>query len=75
MTEGMEDDDVRNGARVTPSPSSRVCPHCLNPHTIVADERYRGLMRFCPMCDYSWVIGEVSQNDEAAAKRGSNHDK
>jgi hypothetical protein len=68
----VDDDHVRNDAsQAPPAPSSRVCPHCLNPHTIVADERYRGLMRFCPMCDYSWVIGEVSQQDEAAPKRGS----
>ena len=73
LTEGMND-DARNGERMArPLPSRGTCPHCLNPHTIVADERHRGVMRFCPMCDYSWVIGEVGEED-AAPKRGSNSD-
>jgi hypothetical protein len=66
-------DDARNGERMPrPLPSAGTCPHCLNPHTIVADERFRGVMRFCPMCDYSWVIGEVGE--DAAPKRGSTSD-
>ncbi len=55
------EDDVRDSAR-RPAPTSRTCPQCLNPHTVVAEERYRGLMRFCPMCDHSWVIGQVSDD-------------
>ena len=43
-------------------PAGRVCPQCLNPHTVVADQRYRGVMRFCPMCDYSWVVGQVTHD-------------
>ena len=41
---------------------SHVCPQCLNPHTIVVDLSYRGMMRFCPMCDHSWVIGQVNRD-------------
>jgi len=64
-------DDARNGApNARPIPSRRACPHCLNPNTIVADQRYGSAMRFCPMCDYSWVLGEGG-DDEAAPKRGS----
>jgi hypothetical protein len=64
-------DDARNGDRTArPLPSRGTCPHCLNPHTVVAEERYRGVMRFCPMCDYSWVIGEAGE-DDAAPKRGA----
>lgn len=37
------------------------CPECLNPHTIVAEHVYRGVLRFCPMCDHSWVVGQVSR--------------
>ena len=61
-------DDARNEVSTRPAPTPRTCPQCLNPHTIVAEERYRGLMRFCPMCDYSWVIGQVS-DDTGKAKR------
>ncbi len=67
LTESMED-EARNGASARPAPTSRTCPQCLNPHTVVADERYRGLMRFCPMCDFSWVIGQVS-DDTGRPKR------
>jgi hypothetical protein len=67
----MNDDDARNGVpNGRPIPSGRACPHCLNPNTIVADQRYRGVKRFCPMCDYSWVTGEAG-DDEAAPTRGS----
>jgi hypothetical protein len=63
------EDDVRNDATARPAPTLRTCPQCLNPHTVVAEERYRGVMRFCPMCDFSWVIGQV--NDEGGRpKRG-----
>ena len=61
-------DDARNEVSTRPAPTSRTCPQCLNPHTVVAEERYRGLMRFCPMCDYSWVIGQVS-DDTGRSKR------
>ena len=57
------EDDVRNDATARPAPTLRTCPQCLNPHTIVAEERYRGLMRFCPMCDFSWVIGQVNDDN------------
>jgi transposase-like protein len=60
-------DDARNEVSTRPAPTSRTCPQCLNPHTVVAEERYRGLMRFCPMCDYSWVIGQV--DDAGKSKR------
>jgi hypothetical protein len=63
-------DDPRNDASPRPAPTSRTCPQCLNPHTVVAEERHRGLMRFCPMCDYSWVIGQVN-DDPARPKRGN----
>jgi hypothetical protein len=62
------EDDVRNDATARPAPTLRTCPQCLNPHTIVAEERYRGLMRFCPMCDFSWVIGQVG-DDNGRPKR------
>ena len=61
------EDDVRDAAP-RPAPTSRTCPQCLNPNTVVAEERFRGLMRFCPMCDYSWVIGQVS-DEPARPKR------
>ena len=61
-------DDARNEVSTRPAPTSRTCPQCLNPHTVVANERYRGLMRFCPMCDHSWVIGQVS-DDNGRSKR------
>jgi hypothetical protein len=41
--------------------TAKTCPECLNPHTVVADQQYRGLMRFCPMCDHSWIVGQVSK--------------
>jgi hypothetical protein len=63
-------DDVRNDATARPAPTLRTCPQCLNPHTVVAEERYRGIMRFCPMCDFSWVIGQVS--DDGQPKRENN---
>jgi transposase-like protein len=63
------EDDACNDATPRPAPTSRTCPQCLNPHTVVADERSRGLMRFCPMCDYSWVIGQVG-DDAGKEKRG-----
>jgi hypothetical protein len=62
------DDDVRD-ARARPAPTSRTCPQCLNPHTVVAEERFRGLMRFCPMCDYSWVIGQVGDEAKRPTER------
>jgi hypothetical protein len=61
-------DDARNEVGTRPAPTSRTCPQCLNPHTVVAEERYRGLMRFCPMCDYSWVIGQVSDDTEKSTR-------
>jgi hypothetical protein len=64
----MTEEDVRNDARARPAPSARTCPQCLNPHTVVADEQYRGVMRFCPMCDYSWVIGEVKQDGDGGRR-------
>ena len=71
QVDGRMNDDARNGERrPRPLPARGTCPHCLNPHTVVADESYRGLMRFCPMCDYSWVIGDGGEED-AAPKRGA----
>jgi hypothetical protein len=62
------EDDVRNNGTARPAPTLRTCPQCLNPHTVVAEERYRGLMRFCPMCDFSWVIGQVNDDNGRTKK-------
>jgi transposase-like protein len=56
------EENARNDARTRPAPTPRTCPQCLNPHTVVAEERYRGVMRFCPMCDYSWVIDDAGRS-------------
>ena len=42
-------------------PLRAMCPECHNPHTIVAEQRPRGMLRFCPMCDHSWTVAQVSR--------------
>jgi hypothetical protein len=49
-------------------PLRAMCPQCHNPHTIVAEQRYRGMLRFCPMCDHSWVVGQVTREKDAQSK-------
>jgi hypothetical protein len=57
----MSDDAIDEAPPRSPR-TPAMCPQCHNPHTIVAEQLYRGIMRFCPMCDHSWVIGEVSRD-------------
>ena len=61
-------DDVPGGDPPRPIPLRAMCPQCHNPHTIVAEQRYRGMMRFCPMCDHSWVVGQVSREPGGSHK-------
>jgi hypothetical protein len=46
----------------------RTCPQCLNPHTVLTDQQYRGRRRFCPMCDYSWSIEQPGKDTPAERK-------
>jgi hypothetical protein len=62
----MSDETTRAAPR--PIPLRATCPQCHNPHTIVAEQRYRGITRFCPMCDHSWIVGQVSREPEVQNK-------
>ena len=68
MTASMTDDAA--GDPPGPIAHGAICPQCHNPHTIVAEQRYRAVLRFCPMCDHSWVVRQVSRDPGGVQKKG-----